>query len=154
MKKNSGFSYIEILIVVTLVVISSLGGTVSLLGFYRAQLPISAMKQVAAAARDAQQRSIAQEGGSYWGIRVENLSGRDRYSVFSASGADLSGYATSSVAYLGSGVQFSSPATSSAIVFDKMTGAWVSPLCPSSSASTTITAASTSMRIYCNGKIE
>ncbi len=154
LKPDSGFSYVEILIVMTLIVITSLGGTVSLIGFYRSQQPLAAMRSMGAAVRDAAQRSIAQEDGRYWGVQFDNLIGRDRYVVFSALTTALGGYATSSVTYFARNVQFTEPTISSVVLFDKMTGAWVSSVCPLLTASTTITANGNSLRIYCNGKIE
>ncbi len=151
---KAGFTYVELMIVMILVVLASLDGTISMIRFYRAQQPIQAMKSLAAVLRDAEQRSIAQESGKFWGVRVENLTGRERYTLFSASDASLAGFATSSVTYLSSAVSFTEPASSTTILFSKITGGWLGASCPSATASTTITAASSSLRVYCNGKIE
>lgn len=150
---RSGFSYAELMIVIVLIVITSLGTTLSLIRFYRAQEPKIAMRAMAAVVRDAAQRSAAQEAGRYWGVRFDNLAGRDRYVLFSASSTALLGYATSSVTYMGAATVFSAPATSSVIVFDKLSGNALIAGCPLVTSST-VTVASSSLRVYCNGKIE
>ena len=153
---SSGFSIPELLIVITIIVIVAVRGTLSLIGFWRAQQPIAAVRSMAAALRDVEQRSVAQEGGKYWGVRFDVLPGRDRYVLFSvAATSTLAGYATSSETFMPSVVQFTEPASaSSTVLFDKITGEMVSVSCPSPVASTTITAATNTIRIYCNGKIE
>jgi len=151
--KRSGFSYAELMVVMVLIIITSLGATLSLIRFYRTQEPKIALKAIGAMLRDAAQRSTAQEGGKYWGVRFDNLVGRDRYVLFSATNIVLSGYATSSVTYMGAATVFSAPATSSTIIFDKLSGNALIAGCPLVTSST-ITVASSSIRVYCNGKIE
>lgn len=153
MKSRKGFSYAELMVVLVLVVITSLGTTLSLIRFYRAQEPKIAVRAMAAVLRDAAQRSASQEGGRYWGVRFDNIAGRDRYVLFSASSTSLTGYATSSVTYMGAATVFSEPIASSTIVFDKLTGNALITGCPSV-ASSTITVGSSTIRVYCNGKIE
>ncbi len=153
LKSSSGFSYVELMIVMVLIVITSLGATLSLIKFYRAQEPKIAARAIAAVLRDAAGRSAAQESGRYWGVRFDSLPGRDRYVLFSATSPALAGYATSSVTYMGAATAFAEPATSSAVVFEKLTGNALIAGCPAV-ASSTVTVASTSVRVYCNGKIE
>lgn len=153
LKSSSGFSYAELMIVMVLVVITSLGTTLSLIRFYRAQEPRIAARAIAAVLRDAAQRSAAQDTGAYWGVRFDNLDGRDRYVLFSATTPALSGYATSSVTYIGAATQFSEPVDSSVVVFDKLTGNALIAGCPAT-ASSTVTVSGVSVHIYCNGKIE
>ena len=151
--KRSGFSYAELMVVLVLVVITSLGTTLSLIRFYRTQEPKIAVRAMTSVLRDAAQRSASQEGGRYWGVRFDNLSGRDRYVLFSASSTALLSYATSSVTYMGAATVFLEPASSSTIIFDKLNGNALIAGCPSV-ASSTITVGSSTVRVYCNGKIE
>lgn len=154
LKSSSGFSYAELMIVMVLIVITSLGSGLSLIRFYRAQEPKIAARAIAAVLRDAAQRSASQEGGKYWGVRFDNLTtGRDRYVLFSVTNKALLGYATTSVTYMGAATVFAEPATSSTVIFDKLSGNALIAGCPSVTSST-ITVASTSVRVYCNGKIE
>lgn len=153
LKSSSGFSYAELMIVMVLIIITSLGSGLSLIRFYRAQEPKIAARAIAAVLRDAAQRSASQEGGKYWGVRFDNLPGRDRYVLFSATSPALAGYTTSSVTYVGTATVFSEPAVSSTILFDKLSGNARIAGCPNVTSST-ITVASTSVRVYCNGKIE
>ncbi len=151
---RAGFSYVEIMIVMVLVVLASLDGTISIIKFYRTQQPVQAIRSIGAVLRDAEQRAIAQEGGRFWGVRIENLAGRDRYVLFSASDTSLAGFTTSSTTYLPASLSFSEPASSSTILFSKMTGGWANASCPSGVASSTVTIGGNSVRVYCNGKIE
>lgn len=154
LKSSSGFSYAELMIVMVLVVITSLGTTLSLIRFYRTQEPKIAVRAMAAVLRDAAQRSASQEGGKYWGVRFDNLAGRDRYVLFSATtNTGLLGYATSSETYMGAATVFAEPTSSSTVIFDKLSGNALIAGCPNV-VSSTITVASTSVRVYCNGKIE
>lgn len=151
---RAGFSYAEIMVVLVLVVITSVGSTLSLIRFYRAQEPKIATRAIGAVLRDAAARSAAQEAGRYWGVRFDNLpTGRDRYVLFSASSTGLAGYATTSVTYMGAATVFSEPASSSTVIFDKLTGNALIAGCPAVSSST-ITAGSSTIRVYCNGKVE
>lgn len=153
LKSKSGFSYAELMIVIVLIVITSLGTTLSLIRFYRTQEPKIAVRAMMAVLRDAAQRSASQEKGKYWGVRFDNLTGRDRYVLFSATDKALLGYATSSVTYMGAATVFSEPAISSTIIFDKLSGNALITGCPTVTSST-ITVASSSIHVYCNGKIE
>ena len=153
LKQSSGFSYAELMIVMVLIVITSLGSGLSLIRFYRAQESKIALRAIGAVLRDAAQRSASQEGGKYWGVRFDNLAGRDRYVLFSATNPELVGYATSSETYMGPATVFSEPVISSTIIFDKLSGNARIADCPTVTSST-ITVASSSIRVYCNGKIE
>ena len=151
LKTSSGFSYIEFLIVITLIVITSVGGILTVVGFYRAQAPRAALKTASAALGDARNRAIVQEGGAYWGVRFESLPGRDRYTLFSASTTALGGFVTSTVTMLPRGVDIIPAETT--ILFDKMTGSRTLPACVGN-ASTTIAATSSALHIQCNGRID
>ncbi len=151
---RAGFSYVELMIVIVLIVMSSLGGVLSLIRFNRMQVPKLAAQSIRATLLDARARSTAQVGGSYWGVKLDAFTGRDRYTLFYASGADLTGFATSSSQYISSLAVMTEPASSSTILFNKRTGAWISGLCPSATASTTVTVGSSSVRVYCDGRVE
>ena len=151
---RAGFSYVEFMIVIVLIVISSLGGTLTLIRFYRVQAPKLAVQSLRATLLDAQARSTAQEGGSYWGVKLDAFPGRDRYALFHASSTALLGFATSSSGYLSSLADMTEPSSTATVLFDKRTGAWVSGSCPSGAASTTVTVGSSSVRVYCDGRVE
>lgn len=151
---NKGFSYVEVMIVLVLVVIASLGGVMQLGGFYRAQRERAAASGIMSGLRDASARSIAQKAGRQWGVRFENFTSGDRYAFFSASSSALAGFVTSSVSYLPGTAQFAEGMASSTVIFEKLSGEASFAGCPSGTASTTITVGTRSVRVYCNGKIE
>jgi type II secretory pathway pseudopilin PulG len=149
-----GFSYIEVLIVIALMAAASVGGSLYLSKFHGGRQLDAAVRAAGAAFGDAQQRSIVQQNGKYWGVLFENVPDQDRYSLFSATDASLAGYAAANTAYLPSVAQLSAPTSSLAVLFDKLSGAMISPACPSTVASTTVVMGGRAIRIYCNGKIE
>lgn len=154
-----GFSYIELMIVMGLIIITATAGSVTLFRFTQTREPEIAVQSIIAALRDAQQRSIVQQDGMYWGVQFTNFpesgaSGRDSYVLFKSSNQDGSAPTTVSTVFMRKNAQFSEPANSLAIVFDKMTGGWISPSCPSGTAYAAITVNGISARVYCNGKIE
>lgn len=156
-----GFSYIELMIVMALIVVTAIGGSFALFRFTKTQEPESAMRSIIATLRDAQQRSIVQQDGMYWGVRfVYDVSGRDSYVLFKSSDASGNNTTNTSIVYMRNNMQFSDPAQFSEpagelkIIFDKMTGGWISSGCPSGTAHAAITVNGISTRVYCNGKIE
>lgn len=153
-RANQGFSYVEVMIVLVLVVMASLGGVMQLGGGYRAHRERAAAASMLSALRDASARSIAQQSGKQWGVRFENFPTGDRYVFFSASSSALVGFVTSSVSYLPGTAQFSEGMASSTVIFEKLSGRASFVGCPSGTASTTIAVGTRSVRIYCNGKIE
>lgn len=155
LKAVMGFSYAEFLIVITLTVIIALGTTASLFRFMQDQAPQSAARAIRAVLRDAEQRSIAQEEGLYWGVRFENLSGpRDRYMLIASQTSNALSYTINSIAYLSPSVQLSEPVADTTVMFNKITGDLISALCPSTTARSTIMINTVSVHVYCNGKIE
>jgi len=154
-KRNmKGFSYVEVMVVLVLVVMASLGGVMQLTGFYREQRERSAITEILSTLRDASARSMAQQNGRQWGVQFENFMSGDRYVFFSASSSELTGFVTSSVSYLPGMAQFVDSMASSTVIFEKLSGEASFAGCPSGVASTTIAVGTRSVRVYCNGKIE
>ncbi len=80
MKKNSGFTLIEILVVLGITIILATGGFLSLWNLKKHQSLRLSAESMVAFLRDVQQRSISQEGGLGWGARFYNPAvGRDSY---------------------------------------------------------------------------
>jgi hypothetical protein len=150
---RAGFSYAEFLIVITLIVLASAGGTLAVIGFYNTQAPRAALKIIAAHMGDARNRSIVQENGAYWGVKAEDMSPRDRYALFSAADAALAGYAEAAAGYIGRGVNLALPANPTVVMFDKLNGSRVLPVC-AGGAPITITAGSSALTVHCNGRID
>ncbi len=81
---NKGFTLLELLIVMALVVILSTVGLLSLVGFRSQQSLRLAGQNLVTVLRDTQQKSVSQEGGQQWGVRiVHQVGGRDYYAVLS-----------------------------------------------------------------------
>lgn len=168
-----GFTLLELLLTISVIVIVGTFAWINLFQVGTHQELRNATLLIVGSLRDAQQRSISQLQGLYWGIRFEHVLGaRDRYVLFSTTspprpGIPFSG-ATSSVVTLKGFVTFSDPTVakaSSTIVFQQLEGTPTSSfgfsLCPLSIASTTIRLslmndanASSTIRISCRGKID
>ncbi len=121
MKRRGGFTLIELVIVIAIGVILGTIGLVSLSGYRRQQSLRLASQSIVTFLKDAQSRSISQEGGLRWGVRFDNLmTGRDNYLL--VSGPPF-GPAGSTVA-LPASIEFQDPldGTSKAAVFSNTTG--------------------------------
>lgn len=152
-----GFSYIELMVVMGLIIIIAVGSSVTLFRFTQTREPESAVRSIIATLRDAQQRSIVQQDGMYWGVQFNNnQSGRDGYILFKSLNQDGSSPTTITTVFMKSNLQFSVPAPANllTIVFAKMTGRQVAPACVLDTESVIITVNGISTRVYCNGKIE
>ncbi len=91
--RRSGFTLIEILIVLAVTISLSVAGFLSLGGFRGKQTLDSVLQEVLAATRDTQNRSISQENGLGWNMRFVNSTTSDyRYEIFSGGA-----YASTSV---------------------------------------------------------
>lgn len=116
-----GFTLIELLIVMSIAAIIATIGGLTLFSYRPEQDLDLAVKSIVTVLRDTQQKSIAQESESQWGVHFENVSdGRDFYATFSGPS-----YSTSTAAYyLKSELEFSEPANglTKDIIFAKVTG--------------------------------
>jgi prepilin-type N-terminal cleavage/methylation domain-containing protein len=122
-----GFTLIEMMIVLAIIVILATVGFINFAGVRQHQKLDLAGKSLIAFLRDAQQKAISQESGSAWCVRLENLeTGRDSYYLYSGT---CSG-APAVVVVLPSNIGFVTPTQD--IFFSKVTGL------PASAATITI----------------
>lgn len=90
--RRGGFTLIETLVVVTIVIAISIGGFLGLAGYRNKQALESGLSEVRAAVEGTKRRSVTQEQGSRWGMRFTNAtSGVSSYSVFKGSSYSTSG---------------------------------------------------------------
>ena len=91
MRERSGFSLIEIAVVVGIMVIIA-GFSLANLGSRRTRVELTgATKQIAGLLREAQSRSAAQVSSSSWGVRLANVTNTAPfYALFSGSYATTS----------------------------------------------------------------
>lgn len=121
--KLKGFTFIEVVIVVALVVIISATALISLSGYRTSQNLKLAANEIFSVIKDVQNRSITQQDGKQWGLRFTNAtSGTQSYETFSGAS-----YATSAVDRLYSlarNVKFGEPGPSSTVdvVFSAISG--------------------------------
>lgn len=126
MTNINGFTILEILVVLGISVIVGTVSFLSLANFRQNQSLDSASKSIVAFLRDAQSKSIGQDGGLEWGVRFENsANGRDSY--YLVRGPAFTG--VQSTAFLPSSAEFSDPTqgTMKEIIFSKITGLPASP---------------------------
>lgn len=147
---RSGFTLLELLLVVGIIGILSTSIVLNGLGYRNRQALDLAAQQMAASIRDAQNRSVSQQDGLAWGVYFNNVSSTDSYTVF--SGGSYSASENRFVTPLDSPVEFTIPSagTTSSIVFAQVSGL------PSTSTSVTITngSASTTITISANGQVQ
>ena len=82
---NKGFTLIELVITIALVVLLSTIGMLSLVNFRVNQSLRLASGNLVTFLRDAQQKSISQEGGLQWGARFTHQAAGDRYELISGT---------------------------------------------------------------------
>lgn len=160
---QKGFTLIEIMMVLGIVIIAAMVVLTSLGQFARQRNLETSTRSLVALLRDAQNRAIGQEDGRYWGVRVENLDVNDRYFLFNATSAIPITVNTSTTSFLKGSAEFLEPSlnTNTTIIFDKISGSLIQASCPSPGVSSTIQIGlvsdpsnSSTIKIYCNGLIE
>ena len=122
-KSSAGFTFIELTIVIAIMVIMATFGFLNIISYKNRQDLNSASQEIVAVLRNAQDRSLSQEGGSRWGVHFENpISGSDFYNLF--KGSSFATGIVNSQSVLPSNVQFDNPASGSSanIVFSPITG--------------------------------
>ncbi|PIU98396.1 hypothetical protein COS61_01670 [Candidatus Wolfebacteria bacterium CG03_land_8_20_14_0_80_40_12] len=121
--QKKGFTLIELLIVISITIILAAGGIMNL-ARHRQERDLSlAAQEITIVLRNAQDRSIAQEEGSRWGVYFENpASGSDFYELF--QGINYGAATSVSKSVLRSNIQFDLPAagSSSTVVFSPIIG--------------------------------
>jgi len=127
-KKNSlsnraGLTLIELAIVVAIMAIISIVAFLGLTGYRGDQNLKLSMAEFITVMRDVQKRSITQEEGSQWGVKLTNAKNGDSYyEVF--KGANYNADAVDKFYVLRRGVKFSEPYASSTyqVVFAPLSG--------------------------------
>lgn len=117
------FTLIELLIVIAIMTILATVGSFSLFNFRAQNILNLSANEIISLLRNAQNRSITQENGDRWGVRLENPSGQDDfYALF--QGAIYSPANTVLRANLRPAVQFNDPSSGASkdIVFNPISG--------------------------------
>lgn len=124
LKANSGFTLIELLIVITITVILASAGAINLISNRQEKDIDFTSQEIITVLRNAQDNSIAQEGGNRWGIYFNNPAGdsNDFYELF--KGVSYTSSTIASKITLRSNIQFNTPTSgsSSTIIFVPITG--------------------------------
>ena len=147
-----GFTILEILITLGIIVIITTSGVLSLSSFRSRQDLDLAGKTIIAMLRDAQSRADTQEGGTGWGVRFQN-GAADSYMLYQGPTYTLPAQTLS----LKSNLEFRDPASGATkdVLFERLTGY------PSGGANVTIIVgitgnpdATKTITIFANGRIE
>lgn len=118
-----GFTLIELVITLGIMVFLAGIGFLFISGYKSNQNINSTSQEIVSVLRNAQNRSLSQEGGGRWGVYFSNpVSGNDFYNLF--KGSSYSSSTIVSQTALSSGVQFDTPisGSSSSVVFSPVTG--------------------------------
>lgn len=121
---NEGFSLIELLLTLAIMAVLGAVGAVNLSAFSQERALLSQGEKVVVVIRDVQDRAVAEESASAWGIKItNNASGSDQYETF--YGASYAAGTVDDIFYLPTGLALAAPAAGSntEIVFAKGTGA-------------------------------
>ena len=116
-----GFTLIELIISVAILIIIAGGGIFVFYGYYERNELTVAMRGIIAAIRDVQARAITNESGTPWGIRFTNNAAEYYYEIF--KGANYAASGVVSTKYLSNRLIFTEPPSASTtdIIFDVRT---------------------------------
>lgn len=125
-----GFTLIEVLLVMGITSILIVVGAMNMLSYVGSQNLENEAKAIVTLLRDAQTKSAGQDNESRWGVYfVNNASERDSYSIFQGDEALIASSSYQAVPgtsleqrTMRSNVEFVTPATSTAILFSKVSG--------------------------------
>jgi len=153
-RKLYAFTLVELLITIGVIAILATTSFLSVVNYKQRQSLGFATQEIVTVLRNAQDRSLAQEGGNRWGVYFMNsASGDDFYDLFTGISYASSGIVSRSV--LPSGVQFTTPASGSniTVIFSPVTGL------PDDAATVKISLVGTSttsstITVNSNGKIQ
>ena len=160
--KNKGFTLIELMIVIGLIGVIAFFAWANLRGVGNQQELSNTTRSITALLRDAQQRSITQVDGRYWGVRFKSHSPvseeRDYYFLFNSPSISSPSLATTTLITLKSFIKL---ATTSTVIFKQISGELSLVGCPAVFASSTIRLSvlnnpqsSSTIKVFCNGRIE
>lgn len=121
LKTKSGFTLIEVLVVVTVGAVITVGGFVMFSQYRKDQNVKLTTSELSSAIREVQRRSVTQQDGKQWGIRFSN-SVDDTYQTW--SGLTYASGTMDQTYNLKRGVQFGNPPSGSAFdfIFQAVTG--------------------------------
>jgi prepilin-type N-terminal cleavage/methylation domain-containing protein len=120
-KAKKGFTMLELLIVIAITAILSVGAVSLYANQQKAKILDNTAQEIANYLRYAQQKSVSQEQGLQWGVHFDNpSSGSDFYALY--TGTTYS--SPIETKYLPTGIIFTTPATGNSIniSFNKLTG--------------------------------
>ena len=120
---SRAFTLYELLLVMGITMVLATIGSVNLVNFKKQQDIKVTTEEIIALLRNAQYRSIVQEGNVEWSVHFENpVNDRGYYDLF--QGTSYNSSTISARKLLRSGIQFSDPATGGGkdIVFTKLRG--------------------------------
>lgn len=118
------FTLIELLIVIAIISVLAIVGVMNLVSHRQERDLNFTVQEIITVLRNAQDRSIAQEEGSRWGIYFNNPTGgsNDFYELF--KGVSYAGGTVASKIFLRSNIQFDIPSSNSfsTVIFTPITG--------------------------------
>ncbi|MBI5147912.1 MAG: prepilin-type N-terminal cleavage/methylation domain-containing protein [Parcubacteria group bacterium] len=123
LNSNRGFSLIELVVVMTIILVVGSFSVANYLNFRNRQRLDLTVREIGAVLRDAQGNAISQQFGDSWGVRFENPASEDDfYAMF--VGASYVVASTTRRVSLPLPARFSDPAPGSAknVIFSKATG--------------------------------
>lgn len=126
MRPNSGFSLLELLIVIAIIMIIAVAGSGTYRGFVKNVELKSTARTIVADLKQVQSKAMTGEGGFKWGAHVVNGTPDDYYVLFSTSGISYADGSTvpSATTTLSKGITFGSPTEGNFtdIIFNKISG--------------------------------
>jgi prepilin-type N-terminal cleavage/methylation domain-containing protein len=154
-----GFTFLELMIVIAIIAVISGFVWMGLLGLGHSQELRNAVLVAVATLRDAQQRSVVQQEGYYWGVQFENVEGRDKFTLFRTTTKSADSIEDVNLTVMKPAIELIDPAdnSSSTLVFDQISGDLID--CPAGGfeeikISIVDKDDESQIKIFCNGRVE
>ncbi len=121
---RSGFTMVELLIVIALTIGVAVGGFTGFNSFRKSQTLKLGVQELAATLSATRQRAVAQENSTGWGVRLTSATSTDAHTYKVFPGSSFLATSTTQNYVLGRGAKFSNPSASTTmdIVFAGATG--------------------------------
>ena len=160
MKK--GFTLLELMIVIAIIAVIAMFVWIGLAQIGGSQALKNVTLTATTALRDAQQRSVVQQDGYYWGVQFENIEGRDKFTLFRTTTQSADSIEIVNLTTMKPMVELIKPIKDDPLKmdFNQITGQLITNSCPNPDFFEEIEIGivgkedKSQIKIFCNGRVE
>jgi len=160
MKK--GFTLLELMIVIAIIAVIGMFVWLGLAQIGGTQALKNTTLTATTALRDAQQRSMVQQDGYYWGVQFDNIEGRDKFTLFRTATKAADIIRVINLTTMKPAVELIKPIKDEKlkIVFNQINGQLITNSCPNPAFFEEVEIGivgkedKSQIKIFCNGRVE